>query len=355
MGAPITKTVSWHHSDIDMIIDVRAPSEYLDDHIPGAVNLPVLSDSERSEIGTLYKQVSPYEARKKGAALVSQNIANHLQTTLQDKPPHFKPLIHCWRGGQRSQSFALICAEIGWPSYLLDGGYKAYRSAIITSLTTKFEPFQIRLIGGPTGSAKTKLLHQIERLGGQILDLEALANHRGSLLGADPRHEQPSQRLFETRLIDAMSHLDPNLPVYIEAESAKIGKVQIPQMLWQKMCTAPAVSLSIPIESRVAFLLEDYNHLFGQPDTFLKLIDGMQNRHSRDIRRGWQEALQAKDWPQLANLLLEQHYDPSYHRSASRHNRPYIWDYAVPDCEEHSLHEAAKALLNNTAWIAGNE
>ena len=350
MGAPITSTKSWLHDDIHMIIDVRSPSEFADDHIKGAVNLPVLSDAERAEIGTLYKQVSPFEARRKGAALVSKNISHHLQTALKDMPSQFKPLIHCWRGGQRSQSFALICAEIGWPSYILDGGYKAYRAAVMESLDQDYTDFDIRVISGPTGSAKTRLLHHIHQQGGQILDLEGLAAHRGSLLGADPHQAQPSQRMFETNLFNALSALDLHKPVYVEAESAKIGMVQIPKMLWRNMCAAPAISLSIPVESRITYLLEDYKHLFETPEIFETLIYGMQNRHSHKITTRWRDALHQKDWLQLAGLLLEDHYDPAYYQSANRHNRPNVWQLDLVDCSEASLNHAAHKILHDKNW-----
>ena len=350
MGAPITPTSQWHHDDIDMIIDVRSPAEFEDDHILGAVNLPVLSNEERAEIGTLYKQVSPYEARLKGAALVSKNISNHLQTTLKGMPAHFRPLIHCWRGGQRSRSFATICAEIGWPSYLLDGGYKAYRSAVISGLDTLSSTFTLRLISGPTGSAKTRLLTHIQAQGGQILDLEGLAAHRGSLLGADPHKPQPSQRFFETQLYEMITRLSAERPVYVEAESAKIGKVYLPKTLWQNMCASPAVTVSMPLKSRVAFLLEDYAHLFAQPEIFDRLITGMRNRHSGEITNQWNEALSTKSWAHLAELLLSEHYDPAYMQSTGRHDRPHNWVSDVKDSSETELSRAASKMLEDKYW-----
>lgn len=355
MGAPITPTDRWDNSDIDMIIDVRSPAEFADDHIEGAINLPVLSNEERAEIGTIYKQTSPFEARRKGAALVSQNIAHHLQSVLKDKPSNFKPLIHCWRGGQRSRSFATICSEIGWPSYILEGGYKAYRSAVVKALEITPSQFELRLISGPTGSAKTRLLTQIKVQGGQILDLEALAVHRGSLLGADPNNPQPSQRFFETKLYSALSKLSAAQPVYVEAESAKIGKLYIPKTLWQSMCDAPAVTLSMPQKSRVAFLLEDYDHLFSQPAVFERLIEGMRHRHSKEMTNQWSEALTAKEWPQLAEILLQEHYDPAYSQSAGRHNRPYNWELSLADGQQKSLSDAATTILDDTQWQIGQK
>ena len=350
MSAPIKPTDSWQHDDIDMIIDVRAPAEFADDHIIGAVNLPVLDDAERAEVGTLYKQVSPFVARKRGAALVSQNIARHLAQVLKDKPADFRPLVHCWRGGQRSRSMATILAEIGWPCYLLNGGYKAYRAEVMRALEVLPARFQLRIIGGPTGTAKTRLLHIIAEKGGQILDLEGLAAHKGSLLGADPHHPQPSQRLFESRLYASLSALAPDKPVYIEAESAKIGNVQIPKSLWRGMSAAPSVSLSAPLSARVAYLLEDYPHLTAQPDLFTKLVEGMRHRHGRDCTDKWAEYIDRQDWPALAAALLSDHYDPAYHRSAARHERPHSWALEMTDCTAPCLHQAAEQILKDACW-----
>lgn len=350
MTAPIKPTDSWQHDDIDIIIDVRAPAEFADDHIIGAINLPVLDDEERAEVGTLYKQESPFIARKRGAALVARNIARHLETTLSDKPADFRPLVHCWRGGQRSRSMATILAEIGWPCYVLTGGYKAYRAQVMAALDQIPAGFHWRLIGGPTGTAKTRLLHILAEHGAQILDLEGLAAHKGSLLGADPHHPQPSQRLFESRLYASLTALSPDQPVYIEAESAKIGNVQIPKSLWRSMNAAPAVSLSAPLSARVAYLLSDYPHLTAQPELFNRLVEGMQWRHGRACTDIWAEFIQQQDWTSLASALLRDHYDPAYYRSARRHTRPHSWELALPDCTDDSLHQAARQICQPDSW-----
>lgn len=352
MGAPITPTSDWQRSDIDMIIDVRAPAEFAEDHISGAINLPVLNDAERADIGTIYKQISAFEARRKGAVLVSQNIARHLDTILSDKPADFQPLIYCWRGGQRSRSFATICSEIGWPTHLLEGGYKTYRSEVMRQLEVLPEPLSFRLIAGPTGSAKTALLHSLAACGAQIIDLENLAAHRGSLLGAEPNLSQPSQRLFESKLYAQMLSLSPDSPVYIEAESAKIGAVQLPRMLWQKMCGAPAVTLAVPTNKRIEFLLEDYAHLFSRVAGFDRLITGMEGRYGKTITAKWSASLQQNDWPALAQNLLQDHYDPAYSQSSGRHKRPHIWELAMPDCTPDSLTKAALTILEATRWAA---
>jgi len=218
----------------DEIIDVRAPCEYAQDHVPGSVNLPVLDNDERSEIGTKYA-ANHFDAKRRGAALVARNIAGHLETHFTDKPGGYRPLVYCWRGGGRSNSMALVLAQVGWRVDLLEGGYKAYRAAVRSSLQTLPGTFRFKMLAGLTGTGKTELLKELELRGAcQVLDLEGLANHRGSLLGAVPETKgvtssmdtQPSQKMFESYLVKALSALDPSKPVWLEAESSKIGQLQ---------------------------------------------------------------------------------------------------------------------------------
>lgn len=184
----------------DAVIDVRSPAEFADDHIPGAINLPVLNDDERARVGTIYKQESPFAARKVGAALVSRNIARHLDEHFADKPKEYRPLVYCWRGGQRSGSFAIILSQIGFRATVLGGGYKTYRGQVMDGLREVSGRFEFRVLAGRTGSGKTRVLREMAALGGQVLDLEELAVHRGSLLGSEPGCPQPPQRLFESLL-----------------------------------------------------------------------------------------------------------------------------------------------------------
>ncbi len=186
----------------DAVIDVRSPAEFADDHIPGAVNLPVLNDDERVQVGTVYKQVHPFEARKLGAAMVSRNIARHLDEHFAGHPNGYRPLVYCWRGGQRSGSLATVLGQIGFRVTVLAGGYKTYRGEVLDGLRDAAERVQLRVLAGRTGSGKTAVLRAVAAAGGQTLDLEELACHRGSLLGAEPGQPQPPQRLFESRLFE---------------------------------------------------------------------------------------------------------------------------------------------------------
>ena len=181
-------------AEFDEIIDVRTPLEFAEDHIPGAINCPVLSNEERVEVGTLYKQVSPFEAKKLGAAYISANIARHLQERFRDRPKAWKPLILCWRGGMRSGAMVTIFRSIGWNAQQLSGGYKAFRHLVVDELAERPPRFSWRVIAGATGSAKSRVLYHLAAAGAQVLDLEGLACHKGSVLGVLPGEPQPTQK-----------------------------------------------------------------------------------------------------------------------------------------------------------------
>ncbi len=345
MSAPIIITKKWQPEAYDLVIDVRSPIEFVQDHIVGAVNMPVLSDIEREEVGILHKQVSPFAGRKRGAALVSQNIAQHLQTALQDYPANFSPLIYCWRGGQRSRAFAHILSEVGWRCHLLEGGYKAYRSNILERLGLGFNRLSLVIIAGRTGSAKTDILGEIKKKGGQVLDLEGLAHHRGSLLGRWPGTPQPTQRFFESSLIDKVRQFDLSKPVYVESESSRIGNLQIPSRLWQKMNCSAMVTIETPVTERAHYLLGVYNHLLSDKTDVIKLIKGMQHRHGKKITENWQNLFDTEDWLELAKALLNDHYDPAYDNSVGRHQRELCTTLFQENCLPQTIAKTADIIL----------
>ncbi|HRD93770.1 MAG TPA: tRNA 2-selenouridine(34) synthase MnmH, partial [Accumulibacter sp.] len=242
----------------DEIIDVRSPAEFAEDHIPGSVNCPVLDNQQRIEIGTLYKQVSAFEAKKLGAAHVAENIARHLRARFLDRPKSWRPLIVCWRGGQRSGSMNHVFRRVGWDAQQLEGGYKAYRRLVVESLAELPRQFRLKVICGATGSAKSRILQSIGRLGEQVLDLEELACHKGSVLGVLPDSPQPSQKMFESHLLTALRALDPLRPVFVEAESRKIGSLQVPAALIETMRAGECFNIEASFAARVDFLLRDY-------------------------------------------------------------------------------------------------
>jgi len=317
MVAPIRKTEDWTSHD-QMIIDARSPAEFADDHIPGAINLPVLDDEERAEVGRIYKQISPFEARKLGARLAAVNIARHIETRLGDCDSNWRPLIYCWRGGQRSGSMARILAEIGWLVTVLDGGYKRYRQDVMDGLAAIPSELDLIVLQGATGTAKTEILRAVRKAGGQVIDLEGLACHRGSLLGHEPGKPQPSQRFFETSLYAEMRQLDPGKPVLVEAESSRVGSCHIPRELWQRMQQARQIRITVSTESRIEFLLRDYTHIIDDPSHLDRLIDGMIKRHGHDVCASWRQLAKAGQWPELVRCLIEQHYDPAYSTTSAR-------------------------------------
>ena len=199
------------------VIDARSPSEFALDHLPGAVNWPSLDDEERRLVGTEYKQVSPFEARKRGAVLVARNIARHLEREAQDLPREWRPLVYCWRGGQRSGALALVMGQVGFDVHVLEGGYREFRRRVVSALETAGTDLDLRLICGKTGSGKSRLLQALAAQGAQVLDLEALAQHRGSVLGSLPGAPQPSQKRFETLLWQQLQAFRRDQPVSAHA------------------------------------------------------------------------------------------------------------------------------------------
>ncbi len=302
----------------DEIIDVRSPSEFAEDHIPGAINLPVLDNAERAEVGTIYKQVSTFKARKVGAALVSRNISHHLEGHFAHKDKDYQPLIYCWRGGQRSGSLATVLVQIGWRVTLLQGGYKTYRTHVRQQLQTLPERFTYQILAGSTGTGKTHVLNRLAQQGAQVLDLEGLAQHRGSLLGALWETAQPTQKYFESLLLEQFQQFDAKESVWVEAESNKIGQVYIPQTLWQKMQQAEGIELQMPLDKRIEHLLDEYPHLVTHPEVLKAKLQQLKSRYGKQQLEEWNHLIDTQQWEKFVGMLLEQHYDPSYTHSFHR-------------------------------------
>ena len=330
----------------DEIIDARSPGEFAEDHIPGAINLPVLYDAERERVGTLYKQVSSFEAKKVGAALVSRNIAHHLETYFTDKPKSYRPLIYCWRGGSRSGSMTHILQKIGFGAMQLDGGYKAYRRHVIAELASLPAQRSFRVVCGPTGSGKSRLLQALTNEGAQVLDLEALAAHRGSLLGALPDQPQPPQKYFESAIWDALTRFDPARPVFVESESKKIGALRVPDALIMAMRASPCVRLEVPLTARVQLLTEDYAHFLHDPEIINRQLAHLVSLRGHDTITAWQTLANQQAWDQLVATLLEQHYDPAYFRSLSNNYPPTPTDlsFSTADLSSSGLRQLAQTI-----------
>lgn len=302
----------------DTIIDARSEDEYALDHLPGAVNWPTLRNAERHEVGTLYKQVNPFEARKRGAAIAARNIADHITREVMDKPRQWRALTYCWRGGQRSGSLSLVLGQIGFRVTIIDGGYKAFRSAIVADTARLAQALEFRVVCGTTGSGKTRLLHALQRWGAQVLDLEALAVHRSSVLGAVPGQPQPSQKAFDTRVWDCLRRFDPARPVYVESESRKVGNVAVPEVLIEAMRRGACLNLVLPDAERVQLLLEDYDYFVRNPEVFGQRLDVLTEIRGKVTVKAWKDKVAEGRLAEVVQDLLTQHYDPVYLQSMQR-------------------------------------
>ncbi|APE42201.1 tRNA 2-selenouridine(34) synthase MnmH [Sulfitobacter alexandrii] len=327
---------------VDTVIDVRSPAEFAEDHLPGAINLPVLSDAERAEVGTMYKRDSPFSARKLGGALVARNTAAHLDGPLADKEGGWQPLVYCWRGGQRSDAFATILDQVGWRVQLLQGGYRSYRRLVVRTLYDTPLPHRLILIAGGTGTAKTEMLRHLEAAGAQALDLEGLAEHRGSLFGGTGA-PQPAQKLFESRLAAALGRLDPARVTWVEAESSKVGDRIVPPALWSAMLEAPRVEIAAPLQARATYLCRAYADLTEEPARLREQIDHLRPYHAGKQIDAWQEQAETGDFVGLAEGLVAAHYDPRYSKAAQGAVTP-VRRLSLDDLEEETLRATARAL-----------
>lgn len=296
----------------DEIVDVRSPGEFEEDHLPGAINLPVLDNGERARVGTIYRQESSFRARKIGAALVSRNIARHLESHFAAKPKDYRPLLYCWRGGQRSGSMATVLNDIGWEVTLVAGGYKAYRSGVVDFIREVSPQLRLVVLNGYTGSGKTLLLAELERSGAQVIDLEGMANHKGSVFGGDPEMPQPAQKRFESLLYERLRRFDLGEPVFIEAESAKIGRLNLPNPLWRRLKQSPVVEIDAPVAARAAYLAADYEEWVGNLPRVHATIDRLSGFHSREKLLRWKEMTEDGSWLPFVEELLRDHYDHRY-------------------------------------------
>ncbi len=332
--------------DFDEIVDARTPLEFAEDHVPGAINAPVLSNEERVIIGTMYKQVSPFEATRVGAAMVARNIAQLLDTTLADRPRNWRPLVYCARGGKRSGALVAWFNLIGWRARQLDGGYKTYRRGVVEALDSLPRQFRYTVLTGYTGSGKTRLLAALAGVGAQTVDLEALAAHRGSVLGTLPGEPQPSQKAFDTALIAALRGLDRHRPVFIEAESRRIGAIAMPAALSEAMARSVCVKVAASHDDRIRLLLDEYGHLFETADGFKSQLARLVELHGRAKIGAWQQRVDANERAELFRELIDQHYDPAYRRSTGKHFAQHdrALEFAFRPVDD-DLQAQARALL----------
>ena len=329
------------------IIDARSEGEFAEDHLPGAINWPSLNNEERQLVGTEYKQISAFDAKKRGAALVAKNIACHLERDVIHKPRDWQPLVYCWRGGKRSGSLALILDQIGFNVTLVDGGYKAFRAALVADLPQLAARFDYRVICGTTGSGKTRLLRALAAQGAQVLDLEALANHRSSVLGVIPGVPQPTQKAYDSLIWAALKNFDASRPVYIESESKKVGNVAIPEGLITAMRAAPCLQLDLIEDERVELLLEDYDFFIKDIEFFCDRLGALTQARGKEVVTDWQIRSRAGDVASVVRELLVNHYDPVYLQSMKRNFVQYqtATPIAPANRSVHAMETLAEKML----------
>ena len=304
--------------EFDEVIDARSPAEFAEDHIPGAINRPVLDDEERARVGTIYKQVNSFEAKKIGAVIASRNIARHIESDFVSRVKGWRPLVYCWRGGSRSGAMVTVLRAIGWDAAQLEGGHKAYRRAVVAELAELPGRFRLKVISGATGTGKSRVLAALRSLGEQVVDLEALAKHRGSVLGDLPDQAQPSQKFFDSLLWNALRDLDPARAVYVESESRKVGRLAVPAALIDTMHRSPTTRIEADVATRVALLLGDYAHFLSEPEALRRQLDCLVRLHGRARIEEWKKLAESGTWDMFVERLLIEHYDPAYHRSLAR-------------------------------------
>jgi tRNA 2-selenouridine synthase len=339
----------------DAILDARSPAEYALDHLPGALNWPTLSDQQRHEVGTAYKQIAAFEARKRGAAMAARNIADHLDRHAGDLPRHWRPLVYCWRGGQRSGSLALVLSQVGFEVTVLEGGYRAFRSSLVQDLERLAEPLQFRVLCGRTGTGKSRLLQALADAGEPVVDLEALACHRGSVLG-ETAEPQPSQKQFETRLWAVLRRLPAQRPVYVESESRRIGRLTVPDALLLRMRQSECVHLDMPLAARAALLLQDYPQWLADPEALCRRLQTLTALRGHDTIQAWQDLARSGRWETLVERLLDEHYDPVYTRSMARNYQQFgqARPLELADASPQAMSLAVHELLHDSPADRGN-
>ena len=334
----------------DTVVDARSESEFAEDHLPQALNWPTLNDAERQFIGTTYKQVNAFEAKKRGAALAARNIAAHIERELMDKARDWSPLLYCWRGGKRSGSLALVLDQIGFRVNLVEGGYKAFRAAMLHDVEARADALRFQVVCGTTGSGKTRLLHALQRAGAQVLDLEALAQHRSSVLGAIPGVPQPSQKRFDSLVWDALRGFDTTRAVFVESESKKVGNVAVPERLMERIRQSPCINLQLPMAERVQLLLEDYAYFVANPAHFCNRLEVLTAQRGKAVVQAWKESVGRGDLAAVVHDLLLTHYDPVYLQSMQRNFSQFAQALDItPDGRSASAMDAAAAQLKELA------
>ncbi len=358
MKSPVVMTIAdciEHLDQFDAILDARSPSEFQLDHLPGAVSAPVLDDEQRAAIGTLYKQVSAFDAKRRGAALVARNIANYIDSLPDGLTREWRPLVYCWRGGNRSGALATVLARIGFRTTVIDGGYREYRRQVVSDLAVLPERLHFRVLAGRTGSGKSLVLQRLSAIGAQVLDLEALACHRGSVLGREPDAPQPAQKQFESLVWNQLRHFDPARPVYVESESKKIGQIHVPDALIARVRASDCLLMETPDDVRATLLRNEYRHFIAEPQALHQQLDCLLDLHGRVRIDEWKQLTEQGRWDEFIVTMMHQHYDPAYDRSMKRNFQrlAQAQNHVLSGYDPVSLDRLARAILDTEATQPG--
>ena len=307
------------------VIDVRSPGEYAHAHIPGAVSIPLFDNEERALVGTKYKNAGKDAAVLLGLSLVGPKLADFVRQSKKLNLVNKDVLVHCWRGGMRSGSFAWLLDTAGLTASTLIGGYKAYRNAVLSAF---IEPRNLIILGGKTGSGKTDILKELARQGEQIIDLEALANHKGSSYGAIGQRPQPASEQFENLIFQALHRLDSGRRIWLEDESRNVGSCFVPMALWQQMRVAPVAFIDMPKKNRIQRLVTEYAGI--DHGLLVEATERIRKRLGGKVTKDAVEALARHDYATVADLTLD-YYDKAYLYGLSQRDAATIYPMETTD------------------------
>ena len=327
----------------DKIIDVRSEKEFSDDSIPTSINLPVLNNDERAIIGNLYSK-NIFESRKLGAQIISKNISKFLKKNNFKK--NDKILLYCWRGGMRSLSMYLVMKSVGYDVQILNQGYKTFRAYIRDFFENQVNKFCFNILGGLTGSGKTFFLNLLSKKY-NVLDLEKISKHKGSVLGDIPNEKQPTQKKFETNIWYEMQKFNVNKKIWVESESNKIGKLSIPNKIFSNMLKGRILNLDICIKDRAKFITKDYKYFIKNPEPVFEKIKILKKFLTNKNFLMLEKNLKTRDFLSFTENLLKFHYDKVYKKRKFFTDEMITLNLKLSGISKKHLNNIEKAIETN--------